>query len=296
MKKILPLLILTVFLTACTGQSIDTGAHPLSIGIDYSHDSALFTESGLFCLYNGDKVQYTVIKTDGVTVAQAMEKKTGYSYRSFNYALLSAIALGQGALQKGMNQALFPLFKWASLPSEDILVCLADTASEIIDSQELPDLLKNASSEGFLPKASLKDCMVSVYEGSPLLLPHVIKRSDGMYICGSTVVENGVMTAIYDRPQTVLWGLLFYPEGSGAVTAGNISVQCRSKRTVNRKSNSIKIELAVRMLSNGDPEKFRQSIENDLSAFVKNMGCDIIQCGLKEPFKDIKVNVTLKPY
>lgn len=294
MKKILSLLLILI-LSGCSSQSIDTGAHPLAIGIDYSSTSKLFTESGLFYLYDGEKVDYTVISTDGITVGEAMEKKTGYSYKSVNYALLGAIALGEGALQLGMHQALFPLLKWASLPAEDILVCAADTAIGIIDSKQLPDLLKNASNEGYLPKTSLKDCMVSIYENSPILLPYVIKKPDGIYINGSVVVENGVITAYYDGAQTLLWGLLYYAEGEGVVTSGGVSVQCRTKRTFNKKENRIELELSMRLISHGDPEVFRQALEKALNEFVDNLGCDIICCGIS-PISDASVTVKTKPY
>lgn len=294
MKRIIIFLIIVSLLSGCSTQSIDTGAHPIVIGIDYSPSTRLFTESGLFYLYNGDKVEHTLISTDGVTVGEAMEKKTGYSYKSVNYALLGAIALGEGALKLGMHQSLFPLLKWASLPAEDILVCAADTALEIVDSKQLPDLLKNASKEGYLPKTSLKDCMVSIYEGSPILLPYVIKKP-AIYINGSAVVENGVITAYYDREQTLLWGLLYYPEGEGVVTAGGVSVQLRSKRTFIKKERRIELELSMRLISHGDPEVFRQALEKALNEFVDNLGCDIICCGIS-PLSDASVTVKTKPY
>ena len=295
MKKLIPLIIFTLFFSSCSGQSIDTSAHPLTIGVDYDAATKLFTESGLFCLPSGEEVRYNVLKTDGITLSQAMEKKSGYSYRSVNYALLGAIALGEGALQNGLEAALFPFLQW-SLPTEDILLCACLAAQDIIPSKDLPALLKNSSQEGFLPKASLRECMVALKQGSPIVLPHVINKADGIYISGAVVVQNGVMTAYLDRPATVLRGLLYYKESSGVLTSGGVSVQCRAKRKIDKSKRKIELELSMRLLSHGDPEHFRLSLQKDINSFLSHMTCDIIDCGIAPPFNDITLELTVKPY
>ncbi len=295
MKKIIPLIILTLILTSCSGQSIDTSAHPVSIGIDYDPETSLFSESGLFCVANDDQIQYNVLSTDGITLAQAMEKKTGFSYKNVNYALLGGIALSHTSLQLGLEIALYPFLKW-SLPSEDILVCACQNAVEIIPSRQLPTLLKNASSEGFMPKASLSNCMVAINEGTPIVLPLVMNKQDGIYMSGSVVVQNGIITNYLDRPATVIRGLLYYPESSGILTSGDVSVQCRVKRKFDKKQRSIDIELAMRLISNGDPEHFRKSLEQDIKSFLSHMSCDIIDCGFAPPFNDVTIDLTIKPY
>lgn len=264
----------TVFLCSCATYPIEKSAHPIAIGVDYDSTGKYYTQIGLYCIFDGEQLSYRTLKASGATVAQAGAEKAGYSFEAVNYSMLGAIALGQGALENGVKDALYPFLQW-SLPSGDILLCASDRAEDLMLDPTLPELLQSASSDTLMPRVSLPDSLDSLCSGSPLVLPYITLRG-GLYMDGAVILQDGVFLQRLSREQTRLWALLFYPRSSGSLTAAGISVQFEAVRRLDAHRRRITLELSVRLLSPGSADAFRDGLLQSLDGLMRSLKCDAL--------------------
>lgn len=281
---------------ACGAQPIEKSAHPVTVGIDLDPSSGLYTESGLYYMYDGESISFKELSAQGINIGEATGKKAGYSYETVNYSLLGAVVLGKEVLSDGIGDPMFTFLEWP-LPSGDVLLCAADNAAAMVKDQTLPMLLASSSSKTYTPRASLSDCLTALYDGTPLVLPRVTDNN-GTYLDGAVILKDGVLVQQLDAAQTALWAMLFYPSGSGSVTAGGISAQLQTVRRFSRENRCIIVEAEALFTSPGSPEDYSAALEQELYKLLAGFECDallidgIIGC----PYSELKVQLTVRRY
>ena len=192
---------------------------------------------------------------------------------------------------------MFPLGRVLPRHKESVLLCAADNAAAMVKDQTLPMLLASSSSKTYNPRASLSDCLTALYDGTPLVLPRVTDNN-GTYLDGAVILKDGVLVQQLDAAQTSLWAMLFYPDGSGSVTAGGISAQLQSVRRFSRENRCITVEAYALFTSPGSPEDYAAALEQELYKLLSCFKCDallidgIIGC----PYSELKVQLTVRRY
>ena len=199
-------------------------------------------------------------------------------------------------LSDGIGDPMFTFLEWP-LPSGDVLLCAADNAAAMVKDQTLPTLLASSSSKTYNPRASLSDCLTALYDGTPLVLPRVTDNN-GAYLDGAVILKDGVLVQQLDAAQTALWAMLFYPSGSGSVTAGGISAQLQTVRRFSRENRCITVEAEALFTSPGSLEDYSAALEQELYKLLAGFECDalLIDRVIGCPYSQLTVQLTVRRY
>ena len=112
------------------------------------------------------------------------------------------------------------------------------------------------------------------------------------------ILKDGVLVQQLDAAQTSLWAMLFYPDGSGSVTAGGISAQLQTVRRFSRENRCIIVEADALFTSPGSPEEYSAALEQELYKLLAGFECDalLIDRVIGCPYSQLTVQLTVRRY